>query len=102
MKPIAERTNRRRNGGSSSDWRRRPTLPSDCNYQSFSLDGYYGGPTGSSPGSFLNISREYFLREARRDFIAEIAFFLVMAAILAGAIVEGARAIIHFLQLPAA
>jgi hypothetical protein len=34
--------------------------------------------------------------------LAEVAFFLVIIAILAGAFIEGARAIIHFLHLPAA
>jgi hypothetical protein len=102
MKPIAERTDRRSDGEFSSKWQQGRTPPIDCNYQSFSLDRCYGGPTGNSSRSFLNISRDYFQREARRNFLAEAAFFLVMAAILAGAIVEGARAIIHFLQLPAA
>lgn len=102
MKPIAERTNRRSDGEFSSKRQQRRTPPIDCNYQSLSLDRYYGGPTGNSSRSFLNISRDYFEREARRNFLAETAFFLVMAAILAGAIVEGARAIIHFLQLPVA
>ena len=102
MKPIAERTNRRSDGEFSPDRRQRRTLPVDCNYQSFSPDRYYGGPTGSSPRSFLNISRDYFQREARRNFLAETAFFLVMTAILASAIVESVRAIIHFLQLPPA
>ena len=82
--------------------RRRPFPISLCNYQTFSLDHYRGGPTGSSQPSFLNISREYFRREARRHFLSEIAFFLILAAILAIAFVSGARAIIHFLNLPEA
>ncbi len=102
MKPIAERTNRRSDGEFSSEWRHRRTLLIDYNYQSFSPDRHYGGPTGDPARSFLNISRDYFQREARRNFLAETAFFLVMTAILTSAIVESARAIIHFLQLPAA
>lgn len=83
--------------------RKGATFPAiDCNYQSFSLDRYYGGSTGSSPASFLNISRDYFRREARRNFIAEIALFLILGAILIATFIEGARVIIHFLQLPPA
>src|SRR5437764_12404619 len=82
--------------------RRRPFPIIDCNYQTFSLDRYRGGPIGSAHPSFLNISREYFRRAARRHFLSEIAFFLILAAILAIAFVSGARAIIHFLNLPEA
>ena len=59
-------------------------------------------PSGSSQPSFLNISREYFRSEARRNFLAEVAFFLAIAAILAATFISGARAIIHFLHLPVA
>lgn len=74
----------------------------DCNYQSFSLDRYRGGSYGAAPASFLDISRDYFRREARRNFLAEIAFFLVLGAILLATFVQGARVIIHFLHLPPA
>jgi hypothetical protein len=74
----------------------------DYSYQTFSLDRYHGGPIGNSRPSFLNISREYFGYEARRHFLSEVAFFLVIAAILAATFISGARAIIHFLNLPAA
>jgi hypothetical protein len=102
MKPIAESWGRR-SGSDFSSMSKRTTFPKvDCHYQAFSLDRHYGGSTGSSPASFLNISRDYFQREARRNFLAEIAFFLVIAAILAATFIHGARAIIHFLHLPAA
>jgi hypothetical protein len=74
----------------------------DCNFQASALDRYYGGPAGSSQPSFLNISREYFRYEARRNFLAEAAFFFAIAAILATTFISGARAIIHFLYLPTA
>ena len=74
----------------------------DCNFQAFSLDRYYGGSTGSSQPSFLNISRQYFRSEARRNFLAEIAFFLAIAVILTVTFISGAGAIIHFLHLPSA
>jgi hypothetical protein len=102
MKPVAERTDRRAGSDFSLVPKRAEFPIIDCNYQTFSLDRYYGGSTGSSPASFLNISRDYFQREARRNFLAEIGFFLVIAAILAASFIEGARAIIHFLHLPPA
>ena len=74
----------------------------DCNYQEFSLDRFGGGSGEAPDPSFLNISREYFRYEARRNFLAEAAFFLAIAAILAAAFVSGASAIIHFLNLPEA
>jgi hypothetical protein len=94
MKPTAANTRRRESNAIF------PYV--DCNYQSFSLDRYHGGSAGKAPASFLNISRDYFRHEARRNFLAEVAFFLVMGAVLAGALFEGARVIIHFLLLPPA
>ena len=44
----------------------------------------------------------YFQREARRNFRVEVIFFLILAAILAGPFIQGARFIIHFLHLLAA
>src|SRR5205085_192918 len=98
MKPSAERVDRRSEGEFSSDPQQRRVPLVDCCYQTFSLDRSYGGPACNSPRSFLNISRDYFQREARRNFLAEMVFFFV----LTGAFVEGAREIIHFLHLPAA
>jgi hypothetical protein len=102
MKPNSEGNDARRDGIVS---RRRagPRFPvTGCNFQAFSFDRYYGGSTGSSEPSFLNISREYFHSEARRNFLTEVAFFLVIAAILAATFISDARAIIHFLHLPTA
>jgi len=102
MKPSCER-NAGRRGGNLRQSRTDPRFPvTDCDFQVFSLDRYYGGSTGSSQPSFLNISREYFRSEARRNFLAEVAFFLAIAAILAATFISDARAIIHFLHLPAA
>jgi hypothetical protein len=102
MKPIPQRTGRR--GARNFSRLNRVRFPLvDSNFQVYSLDHYDGGSTGNSPREpFFNISRDYFQREARRNFLAEVAFFLVIAAILTGAFIEGARAIIHFLHLPAA
>jgi hypothetical protein len=96
MKPIPGRNH----GGRGRNFRRFPIT--DYNFQTFSLDRYHGGSTGSSPPSFLNISREYFQHEARRNFVVEVTFFVLIAAILAVTFVTDARAILHFLHLPAA
>ena len=97
MKPAAERMDRRRQGDFSSG-RRFPLV--EFNYQQFSLDRFNGGFGDREPNSFFNISRDYFKREARRNFLIEAVFFLIMVAILTGMFIEGARLIIHFLQLP--
>src|SRR6267378_4744741 len=100
MKPSSEMNDCRRCRNFRG--RTRALFPiTDCNFQTFSLDRYYGGSAGSPVASFLNISREYFRYEARRNFRAEVAFFLIIAAILAVTFVSDARAIIHFLHLPA-
>jgi hypothetical protein len=101
MKPSSEANDYRKCGNFPS--RRRTKFPiADCNFQAFSLDRYHGGPAGGPAASFLNISREYFRYEARRNFLAEGAFFLAIVAILALTFISGALAIIHFLHLPAA
>lgn len=98
MKPIAESTDRRGHGAGLSN--RRRTFPRvDFSYQSFSLDRFNGGSGGKTPNSFFDISRDYFQREARRNFRVEVIFFLILAAILAGPFIQGARFIIHFLHL---
>ncbi len=71
MKPSSEANDVRR------IFRPRRRFPiTDYSYQTFSLDRSHGGPIGNSRPSFLNISREYFGYEARRNFLAESAFFL--------------------------
>jgi hypothetical protein len=101
MKPIAQSTGRRFTGRSGSG--RCPHFPLvEFNYQAFSLDRFKGGSGEKPQNSFFDISRDYFQHEARRNFLAEVAFFLVLAAILAGTFIEGARVIIHFLHLPPA
>src|SRR5258708_1308145 len=100
MKPSSETNDYRRCRNFRS--RTRALFPIiDCNFQTFSL-GRYGGADGSPAASVLNISREYFRYEARRNFRAEAAFFLIIAAILAVIFISDARAIIHFLHLPTA
>lgn len=103
MKPTAERTDRADDVGFSSARQSRRFPLTDFNYQTFSLDRFKGGGhDGERSSSFFDISRDYFQREVRRNFLAEVTFFLVLAAVLAGAVIQGARIIIHFLQLPPA
>ena len=97
MKPNSEQDKDRRGRNSGV---RFPLI--DCNFQAFPLDRFYGGSTESSLPSFLNISRDYFRYDARRNFVAEVVFFLAIVAIFAVAFVSGAGAIIHFLHLPTA
>jgi hypothetical protein len=102
MKPNSERHDDRRSRNFCSRRTGRRFPLTDCNFKTSPLDRYYGGSPGSSRPSFLNISREYFRSEARRNFLAEVAFFLAIAAILATTFISGARTIIHFLHLPSA
>ena len=97
MKPVAQKLDRQADGAFSSG-QRFPLV--EFNYQSFSIDRFHGGSGGDRPSSFFDISRDYFQREVRRNFLAEVAFFLIIIAILTSAFIEGARAIIHLLQLP--
>lgn len=99
MRPSSEEKAFRRERGFSEQRNRFPLV--DFNFQSFSSGRFYGGSSRSSQSSFLNISRDYFRYEARRNFLAEVAFFIAIIAILAVTFVIGALAIIHFLQLPA-
>src|SRR5438105_11143063 len=101
MKPSSrENDNPRREPFRSRQKRLFPII--DCNYQAFSHHRYYGGSERNPGASFLNISREYFRYEARRNFLVEAAFFLALAAILVLALISGAIVIIHFLNLPEA
>jgi hypothetical protein len=100
MKPGSQPHDCRQRGDSFRGRNSRRHPVTDCNYQTLSLDRYRGGSAGNS--SFLNISREYFRTEARRNFIAETIFFLLIGVILAATFISSARAIIHFLHLPAA
>ena len=71
----------------------------DCNYQAYSFHRYYRGPERNPNASFLNISREYFRCEARRGFLAEAAYFLVLVAVLALTFVIGTVLVVQALNL---
>lgn len=101
MKPSFAKSDCRRWGHSRND--KKPVFPvTDCDYQRSPFHRYFGGSAETPSSSFLNISREYFRHEARRNFLAEAAFFLAFTAILALTFISGAIVIIHFLNLPEA
>ena len=100
MKPNSGQNDRRREPYWDAQKRLFPIT--DCNYQSFSFNRYFGGPERNSSASFLNISRDYFRYEARRNFLVEAAFFLALTAILVLTLISGAVVIIQFLNLPEA
>ena len=56
----------------------------ECNYQPMRLSGSHARCARSDAPSFRNISRQYFQKEARRDFVGEALLFAAMI-ILAGA-----------------
>src|SRR5689334_23301844 len=98
MKPSAQVG---RNCEGFSPEQRRSFPLTDWNYQVYSLDRFGSSDSPPSP-SFWNISRDYVQYEARRNVLAEVAFFLILGAICLVAFIEGARVIIHFLYRPAA
>ncbi len=56
----------------------------ECNYQPMRLSGYQARCARTDAPSFRNISRQYFQKEARRDFVGEALLFAIMI-VLAGA-----------------
>ena len=67
----------------------------DCNYHSVALGEFHGRCAKVSSPSFLNISRDYFQREARQSFVGEAAFFVMFIITAAVSLVTGAVAIIQ-------
>jgi hypothetical protein len=65
----------------------------ECNYQTAMLSGYRGRCARPTGPSFLNISRPYFQKEARRDFLGEAIFFAILVVATTVPIVSGAYAI---------
>src|SRR5438045_8359919 len=98
MKPSSRENDSRRRGPFFRSGQKRLFPITDCDYQAFSHDRYYGGAERNQAGSFLNISREYFRCEAPRNFLVEAAFFLALAAILMLPLIGGAMDITHFLN----
>jgi hypothetical protein len=82
MKPISITARNRR---------RFPVI--DYNYQPMTLGGYQGRCVRTKGSSFQDISRQYFQKEARRDFAAEALFFAAVVLIAAAPFLSTASAL---------
>ena len=65
----------------------------DCNYQRMTLEECQGRCVKIEAPSFRNISRQYFEKEARRDFVGEAFFFVAMILIVAAPLFSTASAL---------
>jgi len=85
MKPISLTTPNRRNF---------PFV--DCNYQPMTFGGYHARCVRTAVPSFRNISRHYFQKEARRDFVSEAFLFALMIALAVVPLLSTASALTEF------
>jgi hypothetical protein len=85
MKPITQTARNRR------------TFPLvECNYQPMRLNGYQARCARIEVPSFRNISRQYFQKEARRDFVGEALLFSIMIVLAAAPLLSTASALSEF------
>ena len=68
----------------------------EYNYQPTRLSGYQARCARSDAPSFRNISRQYFQKEARRDFVGEAFLFAVMIVLAAVPLLSTASALSEF------
>jgi len=68
----------------------------ECNYQPMRLSGYQARCARTDTPSFRNISRQYFQKEARRDFVGEAFLFAVMIVLAAAPLLSAASALSEF------
>jgi hypothetical protein len=68
----------------------------ECNYQPMRLSGYQARCARTDAPSFRNISRQYFQKEARRDFVGEAFLFAVMIVLAAAPLLSSASALSEF------
>ena len=81
----------------SSTARNRRSFPLvECNYQPMRLSGYQARCARTDAPSFRNISRQYFQKEARRDFVGEALFFAIMIVLAAAPLLSTASALSEF------
>jgi hypothetical protein len=66
----------------------------DCNYQPMTLGGYHARCVRTALPSFRNISRHYFQKEARRDFVGEAVCFVVIIITAAVPMVGATNAVV--------
>ncbi len=67
----------------------------DCNYHSVTLSDYRSHCAKPLAPSFRDISREYFEREARHDFVGEAILFAMLMITAAVPLVSAAYAVIE-------
>jgi hypothetical protein len=68
----------------------------ECNYQPMRLSGYQARCARIEAPSFRNISRQYFQKEARRDFVGEAFLFALMIVLAAAPLLSTASALSEF------
>ena len=68
----------------------------DCNYQPMTLGGYNARCVRTAVPSFRNISRHYFQKEARRDFVSEAFLFALIIILAAAPLLSTASALTEF------
>ena len=68
----------------------------ECNYQAMRLSGYRARCARIEAPSFRNISRQYFQKEARRDFVGEALLFAIMIVLAAAPLLSTASALTEF------
>jgi hypothetical protein len=68
----------------------------DCNYQPMTFSGYHAGCVRTAVPSFRNISRHYFQKEARRDFVTEAFLFALIIILAAAPLLSTASALTEF------
>jgi len=68
----------------------------ECNYQPLRLSEYRARCARTEAPSFQNISRHYFQKEARRDFVGEAFLFATMIVVAAAPLLSTASALSEF------
>jgi hypothetical protein len=68
----------------------------ECNYQPMTLSEYHARGVRTAVPSFRNISRHYFQKEARRDFVSEAFLFALMIILAAAPLLSAASALSEF------
>jgi len=68
----------------------------ECKYQPMRLSGYQARCARIEAPSFRDISRQYFQKEARRDFVGEALLFAIMIVLAAAPLLSTASALSEF------
>ena len=98
MKPTFETTDQNKERDSFA-LRAGCRLPlTDCNYHSVVLGGYKSNCARTGAPSFLNISRDYFKKEAGPGFVAEASVFAMIVLIAALPVIQAIYALAHFIR----